>query len=170
VAAAAAQTQPPAGAPSAALPADWVESVIAPASPAAPVALPPAEPTGRAAPAAAPLVVAAAAPVVAAPPGTRVARAPSGVYRAQFGAYRSGPDAARAAWSVLQTTHPGLKDLTPDIVRESFGDQMLWLLRTAPMDRDQVQRLCSDIRRAGDPCAVVRSATAASGAATEGGR
>ena len=170
VAAAAAQTQPPAGAPSAALPADWVESVIAPASPAAPVALPPAEPTGRAAPAAAPLVVAAAAPVVAAPPVTRVASAPSGVYRAQFGAYRSGPDAARAAWSVLQTTHPGLKDLTPDIVRESFGDQMLWLLRTAPMDRDQVQRLCSDIRRAGDPCAVVRSATAASGAATEGGR
>jgi uncharacterized membrane protein YgcG len=161
VAAAAAQTQPPAGAPSAALPADWVESVIAPASPAAPVALPPAEPTGRAAPAAAPLVVAAAAPVVAAPPVTRVASAPSGVYRAQFGAYRSGPDAAREAWSVLQTTHPGLKDLTPDIVRESFGDQMLWLLRTAPMGRDDVQRLCSDVRRAGDPCAVVRIAPAA---------
>jgi hypothetical protein len=125
--------------------------------------------TRRVAPPAA--VAAPPAATVAVPTAVRAApSAPGGVYRAQFGAYRSGPDAARAAWSVLQTTHPGLQDLTPDIVRESFGDQILWLLRTAPMDRDQVQRLCSDVRRAGDPCAVVRSATAASGAVTEGGR
>jgi hypothetical protein len=36
------------------------------------------------------------------------------------------------------------------------------------MDRDTVQRLCSDIRRAGDPCAVVRVASAADGTG-EGG-
>jgi MSHA biogenesis protein MshL len=169
-AAANARLAPPAGASSAALPADWVESTASALTPADSVVVPPTvEPATRVAPPAA--VAAPPAATVAVPTAVRAApSAPGGVYRAQFGAYRSGPDAARAAWSVLQTTHPGLQDLTPDIVRESFGDQMLWLLRTAPMDRDQVQRLCSDVRRAGDPCAVVRSATAASGAVTEGGR
>ena len=163
VAAAAAQTLPPAGAPSAALPADWVESVVPP-----PAAVPaPPEPAPRAAPVAPPAAAVLAAPVAVAaaapPPVTRVASAPPGVYRAQFGAYRAGEQAARSAWNTLKTTHAGLERLTPEIVRESFGGQDLWLLRTAPMGRDEVQRLCSDIRRAGDPCAVVRSAPADGG-------
>ncbi len=106
----------------------------------------------------------AAPPVVPLPvaPVTRTASV-GGTYRAQFGAYRNGEDAARGAWVVLQATHPGLKGLTPDIVREYFGGQVLWLLRSQPMSRDDVQRLCLDIRRAGDPCAVVRSAVAGEG-------
>ena len=97
-----------------------------------------------------------------APPVTRTASV-GGTYRAQFGAYRSGESAARGAWGVLQTTHPRLKTITPDIVRETFGGQVLWLLRSQPMSRDDVQRLCLDIRLAGDPCAVVRSAVAGEG-------
>ena len=166
----AAASEAPPAAQAAALPVDWVDPAtsLQPAANAVALAPVPAR-AAAAAPAApvaaAPPVLAAAPPVVAAPPPTRVATAAPGAYRAQFGAYRSGADAARAAWGVLQTTHPGLKGLTPEIVRESFGGQMLWLLRTAPMGRDEVQRLCSDIRRAGDPCAVVRSAPAV----TEGG-
>jgi PTH1 family peptidyl-tRNA hydrolase len=52
-----------------------------------------------------------------------------GISRAQFGAYRSGEAAARAAWTTLQTTHPGLRGISPEIVRETFGDQPLWLLK-----------------------------------------
>lgn len=77
-------------------------------------------------------------------------------HRAQFGAYRGGEDAARAAWKTLEAAHAGLKGMQPDIVREAFGDQNLWLLRSPPMARDAVQRLCLDIRRAGDACAVIR--------------
>jgi hypothetical protein len=99
---------------------------------------------------------------------TRTADASGVASRAQFGAYRSGESAARAAWSTLQTTHPSLKGMSPEIVRETFGEQPLWLLRSPPMDRDAVQRLCSDIRRAGDPCAVVRVSSAGNGAG-EGG-
>ena len=154
---------PPLTAPTAVLPVDWVDPVGGPQTAAEAVA-PAAVGTGPA-PVMPPVIVApvVAPPTVVAPPPsvTRVATAAPGAYRAQFGAYRSGADAARAAWSLLQATHPGLKDLTPDIVRESFGGQMLWLLRTAPMGRDDVQRLCSDVRRAGDPCAVVRIAPAA---------
>jgi uncharacterized membrane protein YgcG len=154
---------PPLTAPTAVLPVDWVDPVGGPQT-AAEAVTPAAVGTGPA-PVMPPVIVApvVAPPTVVAPPPsvTRVATAAPGAYRAQFGAYRSGADAARAAWSLLQATHPGLKDLTPDIVRESFGGQMLWLLRTAPMGRDDVQRLCSDVRRAGDPCAVVRIAPAA---------
>ena len=50
-----------------------------------------------------------------------------------------------------------LKDMHPDIVHETFGDQKLWLLRSPPMEREAVQRLCLDIRRAGDTCAVVQT-------------
>ncbi len=96
------------------------------------------------------------------PPVTRTASS-DGTYRAQFGAYRSGEDAARAAWAVLQTTHPGLRTVQPEVVREKFGDQTLWLLRSPPMEREAVQRLCSDVRRAGDPCAVVRVLLAGQG-------
>ena len=111
----------------------------------------------------------AAALVPAAAVAATRAAAPSGATsRAQFGAYRSGESAARAAWATLQTTHPGLKGMTPEVVRETFGEQPLWLLRSPPMDRDTVQRLCSDVRRAGDPCAVVRVASAADGTG-EGG-
>jgi uncharacterized membrane protein YgcG len=154
---------PPLTAPTAVLPVDWVDPVGGPQT-AAEAVTPAAVGTGPA-PVMPPVIVApvVAPPTVVAPPPsvTRVATAAPGAYRAQFGAYRSGADAARAAWSLLQATHPGLKDLTPDIVRESFGGQMLWLLRTAPMGRDDVQRLCSDVRRAGDACAVVRIAPAA---------
>jgi uncharacterized membrane protein YgcG len=154
---------PPLPAPTAVLPVDWVDPVGGPQT--APEAVTPAAVGTGAPPVMPPVIVApvVAPPTVVAPPPsvTRVATAAPGAYRAQFGAYRSGADAARAAWSLLQATHPGLKDLTPDIVRESFGGQMLWLLRTAPMGRDDVQRLCSDVRRAGDPCAVVRIAPAA---------
>jgi hypothetical protein len=120
-----------------------------------PSALPPAAMTPN--PALAVPVVAAAATATS-----------GGISRAQFGAYRSGEAAARAAWTTLQTTHPGLRGMSPEIVRETFGDQPLWLLRSPAMDRDSVQRLCSDIRRAGDPCAVVRAVPVAA-APGEGG-
>jgi hypothetical protein len=128
-----------------------VPSVAAPS--AMPPALPP--PTGFAVPAAGAAM-------------TRAADGSGSTSRAQFGAYRSGESAARAAWSTLQTTHPSLKGMSPEIVRETFGEQPLWLLRSPPMNRDAVQQLCSDIRRAGDPCAVVRVASAGTGAG-EGG-
>jgi hypothetical protein len=108
-------------------------------------------------------------PALAVPVVAAAATATSGgISRAQFGAYRSGEAAARAAWTTLQTTHPGLRGMSPEIIRETFGDQPLWLLRSPPMDRDSVQRLCSDIRRAGDPCAVVRAVPVAA-APGEGG-
>ena len=128
-----------------------VPSVAAPS--AMPPVLPP--PTGFAVPAAGAAM-------------TRAADGSGSTSRAQFGAYRSGESAARAAWSTLQTTHPSLKGMSPEIVRETFGEQPLWLLRSPPMNRDAVQQLCSDIRRAGDPCAVVRVASAGTGAG-EGG-
>ena len=53
--------------------------------------------------------------------------------------------------------------MQPEVVREKFGDQMLWLLRSPSMERESVQRLCSDVRRAGDPCAVVRALQAGEG-------
>ena len=105
----------------------------------------------------------AAAALPATVAATRSSTTSGGISRAQFGAYRSGEAAARAAWTTLQTTHPGLKTMTPEIVRETFGEQPLWLLRSPPMDRDTVQQLCSDIRRAGDPCAVLRVASSGDG-------
>ena len=92
-----------------------------------------------------------------------------GAYRAQLGAFRNGESAARAAWTLLQGTHPGLKDLAPEVTRESFGGQDVWLLRTAPMARDDAQKLCSEVRRAGDACALVRSVPSIP-AVSEGGR
>jgi len=153
-------------------PATWVEPVRALQPPSEDVALQPiavqpppvvreAPPVSTPSPAVAP-VVAPPATASATPPVTRTASV-GGAYRAQLGAYRSGEDAARAAWGTLQTTHPGLKGMQPEVVREKFGDQMLWLLRSPPMERDAVQRLCSDIRRAGDPCAVVRALQAGEG-------
>ena len=136
----------------------WVDPAPGVLPPADAVAVPPLErapPRAGAAPVAAALPVAAAMPVA-----MRSASAGSSsgaLSRAQFGAYRSGESAARAAWGVLQTTHPGLKGMTPEVVRETFGDRPLWLLRSPPMDRDTVQGLCSDVRRVGDPCAVVRA-------------
>jgi hypothetical protein len=106
---------------------------------------------------------AALATPVAVPVAPRADAAAAATSRAQFGAYRSGEAAARAAWGTLQTTHPGLKGMSPEIVRETFGEQPLWLLRSPPLERDAVQRLCSDIRRAGDPCAVVRAVPAGDG-------
>ena len=163
VGAAAAGALPPAGdMPSPLSEPTWVDPgqvtrgpvpSVAPPSAMPPVVMPPAS---------------LAVPAMGAAAASRTAGASGGVSRAQFGAYRSGEAAARAAWTTLQTTHPGLKTMTPEIVRETFGEQPLWLLRSPPMDRDAVQRLCSDIRRAGDPCAVVRVASAADGAG-EGG-
>ena len=156
-------------------PATWVDPVYTARPPAEPVvmmqpiavqALPVerVEPASSMPEAAPPVVPLPAPPVVPLPvaPVTRTASV-GGTYRAQFGAYRSGESAARGAWGVLQTTHPRLKTITPDIVRETFGGQVLWLLRSQPMSRDDVQRLCLDIRLAGDPCAVVRSAVAGEG-------
>ena len=133
-------------------PATWVDPVDTVRPPAEPVVMQPI---------AVQALPVAAMPVVA-PPVTRTASA-GGAYRAQFGAYRSGEDAARTAWAVLQTTHPGLRTMQPEVVREKFGDQMLWLLRSPSMERESVQRLCSDVRRAGDPCAVVRALQAGEG-------
>jgi hypothetical protein len=118
-------------------------------------------------PSALPPAVMTPTPALAVPVAAAAATS-GGISRAQFGAYRSGEAAARAAWTTLQTTHPGLRGISPEIVRETFGDQPLWLLRSPAMDRDSVQRLCSDIRRAGDPCAVVRAVPVAA-AAGEGG-
>jgi len=150
--------------------ATWVDPVDAVRPPAEPVMMQPiavqplpverGEPL-RPVPEAAPPVIPITAPTPT-PPVTRTASV-GGAYRAQFGAYRSGEDAARAAWTILQTTHPGLRSMQPEVVREKFGDQLLWLLRSPPMERDTVQRLCSDVRRAGDPCAVVRVLQAGEG-------
>ena len=151
-------------------PATWVDPAQTLQPPAEPVAMQPiavqalpvvrAEPTPPV-PLVAPPVAPPAAVALTPAPVTRVASVDG--YRAQFGAYRSGEDAARAAWTILQTTHPGLRSMQPEIVREKFGDQLLWLLRSPSMERDAVQRLCSDIRRAGDPCAVVRALQAGEG-------
>ncbi len=152
-------------------PATWVDPADTVRPPAEPVVMQPialqALPVERVGPApampvAAPPVVAPPVVPVVAPPVTRTASV-GGAYRAQFGAYRSGEDAARGAWTILQTTHPGLRTMQPEVVREKFGDQMLWLLRSPPMERESVQRLCSDVRRAGDPCAVVRALQAGEG-------
>lgn len=156
IGAAAAGALPPAGDMPSPLPEPtWVDPGQVTRGPvpsvAAPSAMPPALP-----------------PPTAAAAMTRTADASGVASRAQFGAYRSGESAARAAWATLQTTHPSLKGMSPEIVRETFGEQPLWLLRSPPMDRDAVQRLCSDIRRAGDPCAVVRVASVGDGAG-EGG-
>jgi MSHA biogenesis protein MshL len=166
IGAAAAGALPPAGDMPSPLPTPtWVDPGQVTRGPVPSVAPPSAMPPAVMSPAAlaVPETVAAAAPRAAAP-----AASPAAFSRAQFGAYRNGEATARAAWATLQTTHPGLKGMSPEIVRETFGDQPLWLLRSPPMDRDTVQRLCSDIRRAGDPCAVLRVASAAEGAG-EGG-
>jgi hypothetical protein len=158
IGAAAAGALPPAGDMPSPLPEPtWVDPGQVTRGPVPSVAAPSAMPPALPPPAA--LAVPAAAAAM-----TRAAAGPSGATsRAQFGAYRSGESAARAAWAILQTTHPGLKDMSPEIVRETFGEQPLWLLRSPPMDRDAVQRLCSDVRRAGDPCAVVRVAQTGEG-------
>ncbi|MFO0510681.1 MAG: hypothetical protein ACK51K_08465 [Gammaproteobacteria bacterium] len=162
IGAAAAGALPPAGDMPSPLPEPtWVDPGQVTRGPVPSVAAPSAMPPALPPPAA--LAVPTAAAVM-----TRTADASGATSRAQFGAYRSGESAARAAWSTLQTTHPSLKGMSPEIVRETFGEQPLWLLRSPPMDRDAVQQLCSDIRRAGDPCAVVRVSSAGIGAG-EGG-
>lgn len=162
IGAAAAGALPPAGDMPSPLPEPtWVDPGQVTRGPVLSVAAPSAMPPALPPPAALAVPTAAAAM-------TRTADASGVASRAQFGAYRSGESAARAAWSTLQTTHPSLKGMSPEIVRETFGEQPLWLLRSPPMDRDAVQQLCSDIRRAGDPCAVVRVASAGTGAG-EGG-
>ena len=162
IGAAAAGALPPAGDMPSPLPEPtWVDPGQVTRGPVPSVAAPSAMPPALPPPAAFAVPTAAAAM-------TRTADASGVASRAQFGAYRSGESAARAAWSTLQTTHPSLKGMSPEIVRETFGEQPLWLLRSPPMDRDAVQRLCSDIRRAGDPCAVVRVSSAGNGAG-EGG-
>lgn len=145
IAAARAATDTTVGASISGLPADWVDPGTALKPTPDAIALAPISSTVK--------------PREASAPGALVAgaTAAAGVYRAQLGAYRSGEEAARAAWKTLETTHAGLKDMHPDIVHETFGDQKLWLLRSPPMERDAVQRLCLDIRRAGDTCAVVQT-------------
>ena len=164
IGAAAAGVLPPAGDMPSPLPEPtWVDPGQVTRGPVPSVAPPSAMPPALPPPAALTVPAAAAAAM------TRTADAAGATSRAQFGAYRSGEAAARAAWSTLQTTHPGLQGMSPEIVRETFGEQPLWLLRSPPMDRDAVQRLCSDIRRAGDPCAVVRVSSAGNGAVTGAG-
>jgi hypothetical protein len=164
IGAAAAGALPPAGDMPSPLPEPiWVDPGQVTRGPVPSVAPPSAMPPALPPPAA------LAVPAAAAAAMTRAADASGATSRAQFGAYRSGEAAARAAWSTLQTTHPGLKGMSPEIVRETFGEQPLWLLRSPPMDRDAVRRLCSDIRRAGDPCAVVRVSSAGNGAGTGAG-
>ena len=170
------------GTPAPVQPATWVDPVDAVRPPAEPVMMQPiavqqlpvergeplrpirevAPPVAVAPPVTPPVTPPVAPPVTPPQPVTRTASV-EWAYRAQFGAYRSGEDAARAAWTVLQTTHPGLRPMQPEVVREKFGDQLLWLLRSPPMERETVQRLCSDVRRAGDPCAVVRVLQAGQG-------
>ncbi|MBL8669496.1 MAG: outer membrane beta-barrel protein [Alphaproteobacteria bacterium] len=130
--------------PNAPPPTDWDMTAPPPAPPPMPVVRPP---------------MAAAPPASAAapPPVEDLARAASGAYGVQVGAYRDRREAERA-WPDVRARYRGLlTDAQPVVVRADLrGRGVFHRLYAGGLSQADARRICQEIKRSGRWCDVAR--------------
>jgi cell division protein FtsN len=89
------------------------------------------------------------------------AKAASGKFAVQLGAFKSGTDAANKRWERLQKQYPKLlAGLSSKVVPKKVTGGTLYRLQAFGMSEAHAERICKDLKAKSQPCMVIRPAHA----------
>jgi cell division protein FtsN len=88
-----------------------------------------------------------------------VAKAASGAYAVQLGAFKSGADAAHARWAQLQKEYPSLlAGLSSKVLPRKTSSGSLYRLQATGLTEKHARMLCSSLTAKSEACIVVSPA------------
>jgi cell division protein FtsN len=98
-----------------------------------------------------------AKPIVAAVPKlSSTAKASSGAYGVQLGAFKSGADAANKHWAQLEKSYPKLlSGLSPKVAPRKGSTGTVYRLQVANLSEKRANSICKDLKSHSQACVVL---------------